>query len=358
MKFAEQLLSVVVRDGEHRESIMGDLREEYARQVRRLGAARATRWHLRQSAGIAMRYGMARLLRRKPPVRWIAIADVRARTDRWWIGLSRDVLYAWRSIRQRPCARGRRGPDAGRGAGRQQHHVQPDGRARAASVPVRGCRSTARRHDHRARRHLRRSRERVGGRFPRMAAAVHDRHATGRCTCGGTRTCLASTSPSRSPVSACRPATSRCWASSPALGREFIDEDAQPGQHRRVVLGHALWHAALRRRPRHRRHDRPVRRRAVSKWSASRRHGFNIPDGAEVWAPLALTETQWQNRRARRLRGVRATGRRRDRRKRARGADRDHRQPAPRSRRYQHQPPGTSAHIHRRHGRPRCADRS
>ncbi len=24
---------------------------------------------------------------------------------------------------------------------------------------------------------------------------------------------------------------------------------------------------------------------------------FNIPDGAEIWAPLALTDEQWQNRR-------------------------------------------------------------
>ena len=81
---------------------MGDLREEYARQVRRSGAARATRWHLRQSAGIAMRYGVARLLRRKPPVRWIAIAE--HDTDgRWWTGLTRDALYAWRSVAQRPA---------------------------------------------------------------------------------------------------------------------------------------------------------------------------------------------------------------------------------------------------------------
>ena len=69
MIFAERLLSTVIRDPEHRESITGDLREEHARQVRRVGLERARRWHLRQSAGIAVRYGMARLLRRKPPAR-------------------------------------------------------------------------------------------------------------------------------------------------------------------------------------------------------------------------------------------------------------------------------------------------
>ena len=34
-----------------------------------------------------------------------------------------------------------------------------------------------------------------------------------------------------------------------------------------------------------------------TKWSAWRRQGFTIPDGAEVWAPLALTDEQWANRR-------------------------------------------------------------
>ena len=56
MKLAEQVLSLVVRDQEHRESILGDLREEHARQVGRVGLERATRWHLRQSAGIAVRF--------------------------------------------------------------------------------------------------------------------------------------------------------------------------------------------------------------------------------------------------------------------------------------------------------------
>ena len=65
MRFAEQMLSFVVRDEEHRESILGDLREEHARHARRVGIERATRWHLRQSVGIAFRYGIVKLLRRK-----------------------------------------------------------------------------------------------------------------------------------------------------------------------------------------------------------------------------------------------------------------------------------------------------
>ena len=101
MKFAEQVLSSIVRDPEHRESILGDLREEHTRVVRRLGVVRATRWHLRQTLGIAARYGFARLFRRTPPVRWIAIAADDPALIRW-IG-TRDVLYAWRAVSQRPA---------------------------------------------------------------------------------------------------------------------------------------------------------------------------------------------------------------------------------------------------------------
>jgi hypothetical protein len=105
MRFAEQVLSVVVRDVELRESIVGDLREEHARQVGRLGTDRARRWHLRQSLGIAVRYGAVKLLRRKPPTRWITIAE-HDTNGGWWSGLSRDFLYAWRAISQRPALSG------------------------------------------------------------------------------------------------------------------------------------------------------------------------------------------------------------------------------------------------------------
>jgi putative ABC transport system permease protein len=42
-----------------------------------------------------------RLLRRKPPVRWISIASTEPQGP-WWTGLTRDVLYARRAIVQRP----------------------------------------------------------------------------------------------------------------------------------------------------------------------------------------------------------------------------------------------------------------
>src|SRR5829696_2023823 len=101
MNFAEYVLLTVVRNTELRDSMIGDLREEAARYAGRFGASRASRWHLRQSLSIAVRYGFTRLLRRKPPVRWISIASMEPEGP-WWTGLTRDVLYARRAIVQRP----------------------------------------------------------------------------------------------------------------------------------------------------------------------------------------------------------------------------------------------------------------
>ena len=101
-RIAESLLTLVVRDAELRDSILGDLREEFDRLARRAGPQRARRWHLQQSLGIAARYGASRLLRRKPPVRWISLADAEP-DGPWWSGLGRDVRHAWRAIWQRPA---------------------------------------------------------------------------------------------------------------------------------------------------------------------------------------------------------------------------------------------------------------
>ena len=100
MRLAERLLSVVVRDDDHRDAIVGDLREEHVRQARRIGAERATRWHLRQSISIAIRYGVGRMFRRKPPVRWISVAAMEPEGSKW-SGLTRDVFYAWRACSSR-----------------------------------------------------------------------------------------------------------------------------------------------------------------------------------------------------------------------------------------------------------------
>ena len=74
------------------------------------------------------------------------------------------------------------------------------------------------------------------------------------------------------------------WAASSSRAR------AQPGQHHRVVLGHALWTRRFASRSATSSARACASTASRTKSSASRRPGFNTPDGAEVWAPLALTD--------------------------------------------------------------------
>ena len=294
MKFAEQLLSVVVRDGEHRESIIGDLREEYARQVRRLGAVRATRWHLRQSLGIAMRYGMARLLRRKPPVRWIAIAEYD--TDgRWWTGLSRDIFYAWRSILQRPAlaavvlltlavALAANSTTFSLMDALVFRPYRFDGVDRLLVVTTRTPEDTFFDREDSAAADFREWKARA------TSVSQWSLHLWWDASLSGVDI------PEDVAAFKVTPGFFSMLGSPPALGREFLDEEAVPGKDRRVVLGHALWQRRFAGDPNIvgklvRFDGEPFEVVGVAS------EGFTIPDGAEAWSPLALTDEQWANRR-------------------------------------------------------------
>jgi putative ABC transport system permease protein len=295
MKFAEQLLSVVVRDAEHRESILGDLREEHARQVRRVGAARATRWHLRQSLGIAVRYGVFKLLRRKPPVRWIAIAE--HDTDgRWWSGINRDFRYAWRSIMQRPAL--------------SAVVVLTLALALAANSTTFSLMDALVLRPYRfagVERLLVVTTMAAEDRFvDRINVTAADfREWRERATSVKEWSMyywwdalLSGVDiPEQVPGFMVSPGFFSMLGSPPALGREFVDEEARPGQHRRVVIGHGLWQRRFAGDPAIvgqtvRFDGEPYEVVGVAA------QGFQIPDGAEVWAPLALTDEQWANRRA------------------------------------------------------------
>lgn len=83
----------------------------------------------------------------------------------------------------------------------------------------------------------------------------------------------------------------------PVLGRAFLPEEAQPGRHRRVVLGHGLWTRRFAANPTIvgtmvRFDGEPYEVVGVAP------EGFQVPDGAQVWSPLALTDEQWLDRRA------------------------------------------------------------
>ncbi|HJU45050.1 MAG TPA: ABC transporter permease [Vicinamibacterales bacterium] len=294
MRFAEQLLSVVVRDPEHRESILGDLREEHTRKARRIGLERATRWHLRQSAGIAVRYGFFKLLRRKPPVRWIAIAE--HDTDgRWWSGLSRDFLYAWRSIAQRP--------------GLSAVVVSTLAIALAANSTTFSLLDALVLRPYR---------------FPGVDRLlivttiapddqIVDREDTAAPDYREWKQQATTVQqwalyewwdanlsgvdiPEQVAGFRVEPGYFALLGSPPALGREFVEDEARPGRHHRVVIGHALWQRRFGGDPnivgKTVRFDlEPYEVVGVAP------EGFRIPDGAEVWAPLALTDERWANRR-------------------------------------------------------------
>jgi putative ABC transport system permease protein len=294
MRFAEQLVSVVVRDPEHRDSIMGDLREEYPRQVRRLGAARATRWHLRQSAGIAMRYGVARLLRRKPPVRWIAIANDEAASNRW-IG-SRDVLYAWRAIKQRPglaavvvmtlaVALAANSTIYSMTDAIMLRPYRFPGIDRLLVVTTSAPDATFLDRENVSAADFREWREQSSTIKDWALYQWWDANLSGVDV------------PEQVAGFRVSPGYFAMLGVTPVLGREFVAEEAQQGQHRRVVIGHALWTRRFAANPQIvgttvRFDGEPYEVVGVAP------EKFNIPDGAEVWAALALTDTQWQNRRA------------------------------------------------------------
>ena len=294
MRFAEQVVSFVVRDEEQRESILGDLREEHANHARRVGIERARRWHLRQSLGIAVRYGIFKLLRRKPPARWITIVE--HDTDgRWWSGLNRDFRYAWRSIMQRPAlsavvvitlavALTANSTTFSLFDALVLRPYRFEGVDRLLAVSTRTPDDTLVDRINVSAADFRDWRERASSVGQWSMYYWWDAMLSGV------------DQPEQVPGFLVSPGFFKLLGSPPALGREFVDEEAQPGRHRRVVIGHGLWQRRFAGNPSIvgqtvRFDGEPYEVVGVAA------EGFQIPDGAEVWAPLALTDEQWANRR-------------------------------------------------------------
>jgi putative ABC transport system permease protein len=81
----------------------------------------------------------------------------------------------------------------------------------------------------------------------------------------------------------------------PALGRGFLPEEEVPGRHRRAVLGHGVWQRRFGGDPGILGHTitldgEPYEVVGVAPF------GFEFPNGAEIWAPLAFTADQAANR--------------------------------------------------------------
>ena len=294
MKFAEYVLSTVVRDSELRESVIGDLREEFARLSARVGRAKASRWHLRQSLGIAVRYGVMRALRRKPPVRWFTTADLEPQGP-WWTGALRDLRYAWRATRQRPMLSGAVMLTLALAlAANSTTFSLLDALVlrpyRFAGVDRLIVASTA---------------DRDADFFDRINVTAadfrewrdHVRTVKAWAMYQWWDANLSGVDiPEQVPGFFVSPGFFSLLSAPPALGREFLESEAHVGQHRRAVIGHGLWNRRFAADPTIvgktiRLDGEPYEVVGVAA------PGFNTPDGAEVWAPLPMTEERWANRR-------------------------------------------------------------
>jgi putative ABC transport system permease protein len=294
MKLAEQLLTVVVRDPDHREAIIGDLREEHARQARRVGVDGATRWHLRQSLSIAARYGVGRIFRRTPPTRWISIASMEPEGSKW-SGLTRDLFYAWRAVKQRPSLSFvivftlamALAANSTTFSLLDALVLRP---YRFAGIERLGVVSTVSPTDQF---------------FDRMAVTAADfrewkeqsktiqqwaMYRWWDANLSGVDV------PEQVPGFLVSPGYFSLLNVTPVLGREFIESEGVPGQHRRVVLGHALWTRRFG--------GDPAIVGKMVRFDGEPHEvvgiappGFNTPDGAEVWRPIALSDADWADRR-------------------------------------------------------------
>ena len=294
-RLAERVLTLVVRDVDLRESMLGDLREEFARLSSRAGAARASRWHLRQSLGIAFRYGMMRALRRKPPVRWFTTADLEPQGP-WWTGMMRDLRYAWRAIQQRPMLSGAviltlalaLAANSTTFSLLDALVLRPyrfAGVERLIVATTTGPEDTFFDRINVTAADFREWREQS------MTVASWAMYQWWDANLSGVDT------PEQIPGFFVTPGYFALLSSPPVMGREFLESEAQPGQQHRAIIGYGLWTRRFASDPdiigkSIRLDGEPYEVVGVAA------PGFNTPDGAEVWAPIAMTEENWANRRA------------------------------------------------------------
>ncbi len=294
--FAERLLRASVRDAEWRDAVSGDLREEFATLVARRGPAAAARWYWRQALPLAARFTAGRVVPAITPPRRrrVAVADIE-RTSSLGAGWSRELRHAWRALWQRPAL--------------TATIVATLALALAANAVVFNLADAL---------YLR------PFRFPDvdrllviMSDAAGDKPYIDRESVTAadfrdwqssitTATGLSATQfwdPNLSGVDVpeqvagfqVSPGFFETLGAQPILGRTFVEAEGRPDANRSVVLSHAFW---LRRFN----GDSGIIGRTL------RLDGepyevvgvmpprFAIPYGAEVWAPLALSDARWADR--------------------------------------------------------------
>ena len=290
---AERLLRRSVRDPEWRESITGDLREEFATVAARRGVGAASRWYWRQAVPLAARFVAGRVVPSARPSRRrrVDVADIE-RTSILGAGWSREVRHALRALGQRP---GLSAVIVGTLAVAlaanavifnlaDALHLRPfrfpdvDGLIVVASTQAAASPT----------------RSRVGGarRLPGL-----DPHAHLRRRAGGARVVGAETLGSGRPESLTDtwwPRLLRAAARQPVIGRTFTADDGRPSAGRTVCCRTPVA-AAVPRRPQRGRQDgrlEGVPHEIVGVMPAR----FVVPYGGDVWAPIAYEEAAWTER--------------------------------------------------------------
>lgn len=294
-RFAERVLALVIRDSEWRDGVIGDLREEHARLAARVGAARATRWHRRQALGVAVRHGTHRLLRRPtPPPRWLASA-AQEPDGTWTAGLTRDVLYAWRGVTQRPALSGvivitlalALSANSTIFSLMDALVLRPyrfEGVDRLVIVATRSPTQTLLDPQSASPADFREWQQQTATIERWAAYEWWDANLSGVDV------------PEQVPGFRVSPGFFTTLGTALPLGRDFQAEEGEAGRNRRVVLGHDLWVRRFGARPdiigsTVRLDGEPHEVVGIAP------DGFQVPLGAQVWSPLGLDAEGWNDRR-------------------------------------------------------------
>jgi putative ABC transport system permease protein len=293
---AERLLAVTIRDRDWRESILGDLREEFVTIARRRGPRQARRWYWSQALAVGARGVMGKLRPRRAGETLLRSAEIEA-PGGWQHGMSRDLRHALRTLARRPGAtivivstlalalatnstsytimdaivlRPFRFPGVERVV--MVASSAPQNRSLFDRESVSPGDFADFRRDARTITDL-------------SAAEWWDANLSGI---------------DQPEQVAGFKVTSRFFAAldaRPVLGRTFVADEETPGNHRRVILGHALWSRIYSADP------QIVGRMIRVDGEPHEVVGvappaFAIPEGAQLWAPLAYTAQEWANRRS------------------------------------------------------------
>ncbi len=293
---AERLLRRSVRDPEWRESITGDLREEFATIAGRRGVGAASRWYWRQTVPLAARFVAGRVVPSATPSRRrrVSVADLEG-TSLLGSGWSREVRHALRALGQRP--------------GLAAVIIGTLAVALAANAVIFNLADAL---------YLRPFRfadvdrlivvaSDAGGDKPyfdrESVAAADYRDWTRTLTTVGELAALEWWDPNLSGVERpeslhgflVTPGYFELLRVQPVLGRTFTADDGRPGAGRTVILSHALWQRRYGGDPGV--VGTTVRLEGVPhEVIGVMPPRFVVPYGSDVWAPIAYDDAAWTDR--------------------------------------------------------------